>query len=47
MADVVKMLSLVVKIAAAWVRVPKVAATKMDIGMAPCTEGVPIIQNRT
>ena len=44
MADVVKALALVVQIAAAWVRVPIVAPTKMDVGMAPCTVGVPMIQ---
>ena len=44
MADPVKELALVVKIATAWVQVPRLAATKMDIGMAPCTEGVPIVQ---
>ena len=46
-ADVVKALALVVQIAAAWVRVPKVAATKMDVGKAPCTEGAAMILNRT
>ena len=44
MADVVKALALVVEIAAAWVRVPKVAAIKMDIGMTPCPEGAPMVQ---
>ena len=44
MADVFKALALVVQIAAAWVRVPIVAPTKMDVGMAPCTEGAPMIQ---
>ena len=46
-ADAVKALALVVKIAAAWVRVPTPAATKMDVGKAPSTEGAPMIQNRT
>ena len=43
MADFVKALVLVVQIAAAWVRVPAVAATKTDIGMAPCREGALMI----
>ena len=43
-ADVVKALALVVEIAAAWVRVPKVTATKMGIGMTPCTECAPIVK---
>ena len=38
MADIVKALALVVHIAAAWVRFPAEAGTKMDIGMDPCTE---------
>ena len=46
-ADIVKALALVVQIAAAWVRFPKVAATKMDVGKAPCIEGAPMILNRT
>ena len=37
MADVVEASSLVVQIAPAWVRVPAVAATKMDLGMTTCT----------
>ena len=43
MANVVQALALV-EIAAAWVRVPKVAATKMGFEMAPYTEGAPIVQ---
>ena len=43
MADVVKALALVVCIDPVGVRVPAVAATKMDVGMAPCTEGAPMI----
>ena len=43
-ADAVKALALVVGIATAWVRVPRVAPTKMDVGKAPCTEGAPMIQ---
>ena len=34
MADIVKALALIVHIAAAWVRFPAEAGTKMDIGMA-------------
>ena len=41
-ADVARASALVVQIAPAGVRVPGVAATKMDIGMTPCTEGAPI-----
>ena len=41
MADVIKALALVAQIAAAWVRVPIVAATKMDLGKTPCTEVAP------
>ena len=44
MADVVKALALVVCIDPVRVLVLAVAATKMDVGMAPCTEGVPMIQ---
>ena len=44
MADAVEALALVVGIAAAWVRVPRVAPTKMDVGKAPCTEGAPTVQ---
>ena len=44
LADAVEALALVVEIAAAWVRVPRVASTKMDVGKAPCTEGAPMIQ---
>ena len=40
-ADVIKALALAVQIVAAWVRVPMVAATKMDVGTTPCTEGAP------
>ena len=36
-ADVTMAFALVVQIAAAWVRVPRVAATKIDIGNVPCT----------
>ena len=39
MADVVKASVLVVGIAAVGVRIPVVPATKMDVGMTPCTEG--------
>ena len=42
MANVVKALAVVVKIAPVGVRVLALAATKMDVGMAPCTEGAPI-----
>ena len=45
MADVVEA-SALVKIVAAWVRDPAEAATKMDIGMAPCIEGAPMIQKQ-
>ena len=44
MADVVEASSLVVQIVAAWVRAPAEAATKMDVGIAPCTDGAPIVQ---
>ena len=44
MADAVKALALVVCIDPAGVRVPGVAATKMDVGKAPPTEGNPIVQ---
>ena len=44
MADVVKALALVAEIAAAWIRVSEVAATRMGMGMTPCTEGAPIVQ---
>ena len=47
MADVVKVLALVVCIVPVGVRVPVVAATKMDIGKTPCTECAPMVQNRT
>ena len=46
-ADVIKALALVVGIATVRVRILAGAATKMDVGKAPCTEGAPIIQNRT
>ena len=46
MADVVKALALDVCIAPVGVRVPGVAATKMDIGKAPCTEGALVIQKQ-
>ena len=46
MADFVKALALEVCIAPVRVRVPGVAATKMDIGKAPCTEGAPMIQKQ-
>ena len=42
--DAVKAPALVVCIDPAVVRVPGVAATKMDVGMPPCTEGAPMIQ---
>ena len=38
---------IVVWIAPVGVRVPVVAATKMDIGKTPCTECAPMVQNRT
>ena len=41
LADVVRLSALVVQIAPAGVRVPGVAATKMDVGMTPCTEAAP------
>ena len=44
MADVVKMLVILVKIAAVWVSNPHSAATKMHIGIAHCTESAPIFQ---
>ena len=51
MADLVKALAIVVKIELAWVRVPAVAAMKMDAGMTPPppnhphpTESGPMIQ---
>ena len=44
MADVVRVLALVVCIDRAGVLVPAGAATKMDVRMAPCTEG---FQNST
>ena len=44
MADVVKALALVIHIAPVGVRVQSVAATKMDVGKAPCTERAPMIQ---
>ena len=45
--DVVKALALVVGIATVRVGILTGAATKMDVGKAPCTEGAPMIQNRT
>ena len=45
-ADLIKALALVVQIAPAWVRVRAAAATKMDVGMDPCTEGAPMIQRQ-
>ena len=47
MADVVKALALVLGIATVRVRILAGTATKMDVGKAPCTEGAPMIQNRT
>ena len=46
MADVIKVLALVVDIAPFRVRVPGEAATKMDVGKTPCTEGAPMIQKQ-
>ena len=43
MADVIKALALVIQIAPVGFRVPPVAATKMDVGKAPCTEGAPMV----
>ena len=40
MAEVVEAMALVVCIVSVGVRVPAVAATKMDIGIAPCTKKV-------
>ena len=42
-AEAIKAVALVVHSAPVWVRVPAEARTKMDIGMAPCTEGAPMI----
>ena len=42
MADPVRALVPGVWVAAAWVRTLLAVPTKMDIGMAPCTEGAPI-----
>ena len=43
MAGVVKALALVVFIDPVGVRIPAVAATKVNIGKAPCTEGAPMV----
>ena len=45
-ADVVEATVLVVCIDPVGVRVPAVAATKMDVGMTPCTECAPMVQNQ-
>ena len=42
-ADVVEATVLVVCIDPVRVRVPAVAATKMDVGKAPCTECAPMV----
>ena len=47
MADVVRASALVVQIVPAGVRIPVVAATKMDVRKTPCTEGAQPVQNRT
>ena len=44
MADVFVASVLVVEIVSALVQLPSVAATKMDVGMTPPTEGGPMIQ---
>ena len=46
MADVIEASAFVVQIVAAWVSVPAEVAMQMDIGMAPCTEGTPMIQKQ-
>ena len=43
MADVVNELALVVCIDPVGVRIPAVAAKKMHVGKAPCTEGAPMV----
>ena len=43
MANVTKALVLVVLVVPAWVRTLKAAATKMDVGVTPHTEGGPIV----